>query len=190
MQFDPERYPSVDVKFIPTATLGIIAREYEQQQLAFLIQTLGADSPLTPVLMQGIIESSSYSKREEMLAGLKQATQPDPQKQQMDQQQQMLQMQLLQAQVNDLEAKAKMNTAQAGKTMVEAQLAPKESEAKVMNAISTNLPNDDDKATAEFTRRVKIADLMLKEEKLNISKADIVSNERIANTQMNRKGGM
>jgi hypothetical protein len=59
-----------------------------------------------------------------------------------------------------------------------------------MNAISTNLPNDDDKATAEFTRRVKIADLMLKEEKLNISKADIVSNERIANTQMNRKGGM
>jgi len=30
MQFDPERYPSVDMRFIPTATLGIIAREYEQ----------------------------------------------------------------------------------------------------------------------------------------------------------------
>lgn len=41
MQFDPERYPSVDVNFIPTATLGIIAREYEQKQLAFLVQTLG-----------------------------------------------------------------------------------------------------------------------------------------------------
>lgn len=39
MQFDPERYPALDVKFIPTATLGIIAREYEQKQLAFLIQT-------------------------------------------------------------------------------------------------------------------------------------------------------
>jgi len=34
MQFDPERYPSLDVKFIPTATLGIIAREFEQKQLA------------------------------------------------------------------------------------------------------------------------------------------------------------
>ena len=27
MQFDPERYPTVDMKFIPTAALGIIARE-------------------------------------------------------------------------------------------------------------------------------------------------------------------
>jgi hypothetical protein len=33
MQFDPERYPSVDMNFIPTGNLGIMAREYEQQQL-------------------------------------------------------------------------------------------------------------------------------------------------------------
>ena len=33
MQFDPDRYPSVDFNFVPTATLGIMAREYEQQQL-------------------------------------------------------------------------------------------------------------------------------------------------------------
>jgi hypothetical protein len=38
MQFDPERYPSVDMNFIPTATLGIIAREYEQQQFIGLLQ--------------------------------------------------------------------------------------------------------------------------------------------------------
>jgi hypothetical protein len=38
MQFDPERYPSVDMNFIPTATLGIIAREYEQQQFIGLFR--------------------------------------------------------------------------------------------------------------------------------------------------------
>ena len=37
MQFDPERYPTVDMNFIPTATLGILAREFEQQQLIGLL---------------------------------------------------------------------------------------------------------------------------------------------------------
>ena len=97
MQHDPERYPSVDVKFIPTATLGIIAREHEQKQLAFLIQTLGAQSPLTPVLMQGLLKNSSLSDREKMIEQMKQMSQPDPAQQQMAQQQAQMQMQLIQA---------------------------------------------------------------------------------------------
>jgi len=40
MQFDPENYPVADYKFIPTSTLGIIAREYEVTQLVQLLQTL------------------------------------------------------------------------------------------------------------------------------------------------------
>ena len=51
MQFDPERYPSVDMKFIPTATLGIIAREYEQQQFISLLQTLGPNTPVLPLIL-------------------------------------------------------------------------------------------------------------------------------------------
>lgn len=186
MQFDPERYPSVDVKYIPTATLGVIAREYEQQQLAFLIQTLGADSPLAPVLMQGIVSSSSYSKREEMLEGLKQASQPDPQKQQADQQQQMMQNMLIQKQIEKLDSDIMLNKASAATEMVKAQLMPKEVEAKIMNAISQNLPNADEAASREFDRRVNIAKLMLEEEKVNTKKMDIISNERIAQTQMNK----
>ena len=42
-----------------------------------------------------------------------------------------------------------------------------------MNAISTNLPNEDAAASVEFDRRVKIADLMIKEESIK-SKKDIV----------------
>jgi hypothetical protein len=167
MQFDPERYPSVDVKFIPTATLGIIAREYEQKQLAFLIQTLGAQSPLTPILMQGVVENSSLHNREEMLQAMKQMSQPNPQQQQMAQQAAMLEMQKKQAETNKLNAEAQ-------KAQVQAQLEPKVVEAKVIAALTNNLDeNDEDKS---FRQRVEIANLALREK-------DIDSNENIAKMQ-------
>lgn len=168
MQFDPERYPSTDVKFIPTATLGIIAREYEQKQLAFLIQTLGKDSQLTPILMQGILKNSSLSDRESMIEQLKQASQPNPQQQQLQQQSAMLDMQAKQADVQKTQAEAQ-------KTTVEAQLAPEIAKAKILSALSNNLNEDNE--GADFERRARIAELLLKEE-------DIKSNERIANKQM------
>lgn len=168
MQFDPERYPALDVKFIPTATLGIIAREYEQKQLAFLIQTLGANSPLTPILMQGVVENSSLHNKEEMLEQMKQQSQPNPQQQQMEQQGVMLELQQKQADVQKTQAEAQ-------KAMVEAQLAPDVAKAKILAAISNNL--DEDNEGKDFEKRAKIADLMLKEK-------DINSNENIARMQM------
>ena len=180
MQFDPERYPSIDVKFLPTATLGIIAREYEQKQLAFLIQTLGKESPLTPVLMTGILENSSLTNREQMVEQLAKLSQPDPQQQQMQMQMAMKQMQLLDAQIATEMSKAAENQAKAQKAAVEAQLAPDETKAKILSAISRNLPNEDDQANAEFDRRVEISKLMLQER-------DIESNEKIAEMQTQAK---
>ena len=173
MQYSPERYPSVDVKFIPTATLGIIAREYEQKQLAFLMQTLGAQSPLTPILMKGILSTSSLSNREQMIVELDKAGQANPQEQQMQMQEKQVQLGLIQAQTKELESKAMEHISVAQKNKVDAELAPKETEAKVMNAISTNLPSEDAAAITEFDRRVQIAGLMLKEEEVQ-SKKEIV----------------
>jgi hypothetical protein len=178
MQFDPERYPSVDVKFIPTATLGIIAREFEQRQLAFLMQTLGAQSPLTPILMQGILKNSSLSNKEEMLQGMAQQSQPDPQQQQMAQQAAMLEMQSKQADTQLKQAQAGKAQAEAQKATVEAQIAPEEAKAKMIAALSNNL--DDENEGKDFERRAKIAELMLKEK-------DITSNENIAKMQMEMK---
>jgi hypothetical protein len=180
MQFDPERYPSVDMKFIPTATLGIMAREYEQQQLIGLLQTLGPDTPVLPVILKGIISNSSLSNRAEMEMALEQMSQPNPEQQQMQQMQVQLGMQTQQAQIKSLEASAAKDVADAQKTMVEAQLAPKEVEAKVISAVSRNLPSQDDAANREFDRRVKIADLMLKE-------ADIKNKSKIVELQMSEK---
>jgi hypothetical protein len=180
MQFDPERYPSVDMKFIPTATLGIMAREYEQQQLIGLLQTLGPNTPVLPIILKGIIANSSLSNRAEMEAALEQMSQPNPEQQQMQQVQAQLAMQTQQAQIKQLDASAAKDMADAQKTMVEAQLAPKEVEAKVLSAVSRNLPSQDDEANREFDRRVKIADLMLKE-------ADIKNKSKIVELQMSEK---
>ena len=177
MQFDPERYPSVDMNFIPTATLGIIAREYEQQQFISLLQTLGPQTPVLPIILKGIVANSSLSNRFEMMAALDQMMQPDPQAQQMQQAQQQLAMQAAQAQIAVNTTAAEQNRAEAQKLMVETQLMPQEVQAKMTASLTKNLPNQDDLSSKEFDKRVKIAELMLKE-------SDIKNKSKIVELQM------
>jgi len=180
MQFDPNRYPSVDMNFIPTATLGIIAREYEQQQFISLLQTLGPETPVLPIILKGIVANSSLSNRFEMMDALDKMAQPDPQAQQMQQAQAQLQMQAAQANIALVTTQAEQNRADATKKMVEAQYIPQEVQAKVISATTNNLPNQADQASAEFDKRVKIAELMLKE-------ADIKNKSKIVELQMAEK---
>jgi len=185
MQFDPERYPSVDMVFIPTATLGILAREFEQQQFIALLQTLGPDTPVLPIILKGILQNSSLTNRQEMIQMLDQMNQPSPEDQQMQMMQQQAQMAQAEAQINVLNAQAQKYSAEAQQTAVDTELAPTIAQAKLTAALSTNLDNDNEQA--DFERRAKIAELMIKEEELKIKKMDIDSNERIANTQMESK---
>jgi hypothetical protein len=180
MQFDPERYPSVDMNFVPTATLGIIAREYEQQQFIGLLQTLGAETPVLPIILKGIVANSSLSNRMELIAKLDEMMQPNPEAQQMQQAQQQLAIQAAQAQIAVNTTAAEQNRAEAQKLMVETQLMPQEVQTKNMAAMTKNLPNEDDQAAKEFDKRVKIAELMLKE-------ADIKNKSKIVELQMAEK---
>lgn len=178
MQFDPQRYPARDVKFIPTATLGIIAREYEQKQLAFMIQTLGAQSPLTPILMQSVLKNSSLSNREEMIVQMQKLSQPNPEQQKMAQAAAQQEMEKKSAETQKLQA-------EAAKAAAEAQVTPQLAQAKLVAALSNNL--DDDGESKDFEKRARIAELMMKEEEINVKKADIASNERITRAQMDAK---
>ena len=180
MQFDPNRYPSVDMNFIPTATLGIIAREYEQQQFISLLQTLGPQTPVLPIILKGIVANSSLSNRYEMMEMLDKMSTPDPQAQQMQQAQQQMQMQAQQAKIALDTTQAEQNRADATKKMVEAQYIPQEVQAKIIASTTNNLPNQADQASAEFDKRVKIAELMLKE-------ADIKNKSKIVELQMANK---
>jgi metal-responsive CopG/Arc/MetJ family transcriptional regulator len=180
MQFSPERYPVKDFEFIPTGTLGMVAREFEQAQMMAMMSTLGPNSPIVPLLLQGIVEYSSLPNRESLLQQLQQLTQPNPEQQQVQQQAAQLQLADAQATVQEKQARAQKAAAEAQKAVVEAQLMPEETRAKIVNAATQNLPNNDDTAQREFERRIKIAELMLKEE-------DIKSNENIAKMQMEAK---
>jgi hypothetical protein len=166
MQFDPENYPVADYKFNATSTLGIIAREYEVTQLVQLLQTMKQDSPLYPVLIQSIIDNMNLSNREELIAAMQKAAQPDPQAQQMAMAAQQAQLQFQQAQTAALQGQAAESQARAVKYAVDAELAPEELEIDKIEAITRNLKegDEDDK---EFERRMRIAEVALKEKNIN-----------------------
>lgn len=179
MQFDPEHYPVSDYKFVPSSSLGVIAREYEVTQLVQLLQTLGQDSPMYPMLVTAVVDNMGLSNREEIIAQMAEVSKPNPQEQEMQQQQMQLQMQTMQAQLELIQSQAMEAQARAQKYAVEAQLEPQVVQAKMAAALSTNLQAGD-ADDAEFAKRAKVAELMLKEE-------DISSNERIAMMQMQNK---
>jgi len=184
MQFDPDRYPMRDFKFTTMSSIGAIAREYEQQQLIGLMQTLGPNSPIVPVLLRSIIATSGIMNKEQLMAQLEQMSQPNPEAQQMEQQHHQLQMALVQAQANELNARASESAAdaqeaqaRAQKLMVEASLMDDKVKADLIRSLSANM-NTRDKN--EFEKRVKVADLILKERQID-------SNEQIVREQMMQK---
>ena len=165
MQFDPDNYPVADYKFIATSTLGIIAREYEVTQLVQLLQTMKQDSPVYPILIQSIIDNMNLSNREEIIATMQQASQPNPQAQQMASMAQQSQLELQQSQANALNGQAAESQARAAKLAIEAQIAPEELQIDRINAVTKNM-KEGDADDKEFERRLKIADRLLKEREL------------------------
>ena len=183
MQFDPENYPVADYKFNATSTLGIIAREYEVTQLVQLLQTMKQDSPLYPVLIQSIIDNMNLSNREELIGAMQQAAQPNPQMQQMAQMAQQAQLEFQQSQTAALNAQAAESQARASKYSVEAQLAPQELEIDKIEAITRNL-KEGDTDDKEFERRLKVAEMILKEKNLEAKGATSRVNDTNRNDQL------
>lgn len=178
MQFDPDRFPASDYKFVPVSTLGIVAREYEVTQLVQLLNTTPPDSPAYPLLVKSVIDNMNISNREEIIAQLEQANQPSPEQQAMAQQQQQMQMQLAQLEMQLKQAEVAKTQAEAQLASVKAQVEPQLAQAKYVSALSNNLNEDNE--SKDFERRMKLAELALKEK-------DIESNERIALAQMQAK---
>ena len=165
MQFDPENYPVADYKFNASSTLGIMAREYEVTQLVQLLQTMEKDSPLYNTLIQSIIDNMNLSNREELLAAMQKATQPNPEAQQAAQAAQQAQMQFQQSQTAALSAQAQESSARATKLAAEAQAVPMELEIDRISAVTRNL-REGDQDDKEFERRMRVAETLLKERQI------------------------
>jgi hypothetical protein len=172
MQFEPELYPVADYKFDITSSLGIIAREYEVTQLVQLLQTMPQTSPAYSSLIEAAIDSMNLSNREELIKMLRSAGQVSPEQQQAQQAQQeaalKLQSDFQQSQTNALNGQAKESEARAMKMLAEIKAIPVELETDQIRAITSNLSvgTADDK---EFERRLKVADRVMNEKKVNLA---------------------
>ena len=171
MQFDPDRYPAKDFKFVASSSLGIIAREYEVTQLVQLLQTMGQDSPMYPMLIQAIVDNMNLSNREEIIAQLQQSMQPNPEAQQAQMQAMQLEMAQKQATVENVKAQTQEVVSRIQQNQVETELLPVDSETKRYAAVMKGMGQDP--TTEEFNQRAKIAELVLKERELE-TKEDIV----------------
>lgn len=180
MQFAPEAFPAQDFKFIPASVMGMMAREVEQQQFINLLKTLGPDTPITPIVMLGIVGNSSLSNRNQLMELLQKMSQPDPKQQQVQEMQLQIQMQQaqleqqkIQVDIQEVESRVMLNQAKAQNTNTETELKPVEMKVRMMSAASNNL----DEGNVDFERRIKLANVALKEK-------DIDSNLEIAKVQM------
>ena len=175
MQFAPELYPVQDYKFVPSSSLGIIAREYEVTQLVQLLQTMPQDSPMYPQLLEAIIDHMNISNREELIGTLRQAGQPNPEAQQAQQAQAQMQMEQMQAQIAAFAGQAAEAQARAEKYRAEIGIEQYEAETDRIKALSKDLePGDQD--DKEFQRRAKVAELILKERAINNQASQGVTN--------------
>ena len=172
MQFEPELYPVSDYKFHTSSSLGIIAREYEVTQLVQLLQTMSPDTPMYPKLVMSIIDNMNLSNREELIATLEQANQPNPEAQQAAQQAQQAQLQFQASQTAALQGQAQESQARAQKIVVEAQAIPQELEIDRIKAVTTNLTKGDadDK---EFQKRLEISKQLLKEREVAVKEGNV-----------------
>ena len=167
MQFEPEMYPVADYKFETSSSLGIIAREYEVTQLVQLLQTMSPDTPMYPQLIQSIIDNMNLSNREQLIASLQQANQPNPEAQQAQQAAQQAQLDFQASQAAALNGQASESQARAQKIAMETQAIPQELEIQRIKAVTTNLQagTEDDK---EFEKRLKVSEQLLKEREIAV----------------------
>lgn len=159
MQFDPEKYPSKDYHFSVVSSLGVIAREYEVQQLAQILQVVPPQSPVHSAMVKAIIEHMNVTSKEKLLAVVDQASQPNPQAMQMQQAQAQAQMELQQAQTAVLMAQAEEAKARAAKYAVESELSPQELALKYSDM------DKDGKVDDDFEKKLQLAQQLMAEDR-------------------------
>jgi len=121
IQFDPQRYPVADYKFIPSSSMGIMAKELEQTQLIQLLSLMEQGTPAYWIILLGIFENSSLSNRDQMIQAIMQQMQPSPGQQQQQQMVTEMQMQGVKLELDQKAADVQKTQAQTAKYMVDAQ---------------------------------------------------------------------
>jgi hypothetical protein len=141
MQFDKPRYPQ-DMKFKVSGTIGIMAREVENQQLVQMLGFVPPESPAHGLIIQALFENTNSADKDTLKKAVEAMNQPpSEEEQQMQQKQQQLQMQMqelevaeMAAKVAKLEAEAKLAEAKSVHEMIDADLEDDRLEISAANA--------------------------------------------------------
>ena len=149
IQFDPQRYPVVDYKFVPYSSIGIMAKELEITQMIQLLSMTPQGTPAFNVILTAIVENSSLNNRGELVQAVQQMMQPNPmaqQAQQIELEKAVLENEELRADINKTMAQAQKIMVDAGdktsaETLAKKQLDLAEKLAKVENIKSETVRN-------------------------------------------------
>ena len=115
------------------------------------------------------------TSKEKLLTVIDQANQPNPEAQQQAQMQAQAQMELQQAQTAVLMAQAEEAKSRAAKYAVESDLMPKEAVLKYSDQ------DKDGKIDDDFEKKIRIAQMMMDEDKWNVEKQERMAS--MANAQ-------
>jgi hypothetical protein len=124
IQFDPERYGQGDTKFVVHSTMGMMAKEIENQQLTQILGFVPPDSPGHSVVLQAIFENAVSSHKSELHKAIKEMNRPPTdEEKQMQAQMQQLQFRMAQLQAAKEEAEVGKLQAERDKVLAETRLA-------------------------------------------------------------------
>jgi hypothetical protein len=167
MQFEPSRYPQ-DYDFRVRGSIGMMAREIEQQFMVNLISVVGPDSPASMPIIRGIFEHSSSPIRGDVLTALKaiEDQKPSPEEEAAKAAQLALpvkEVEKIEAEIAKLLAEADKTDSQAEQIDGEIEAAPLEQsldQVKLMNELEEtdnvarglDIQEDKNKLTAEGLR--------------------------------------
>jgi len=185
IQFDVDRYPVTDYKFIPYSTMGIMAKELEMQQMVQMLQAIPKDSPAFNVILLAMFQNSSIHNRDSIVFALQQGQQPNPEMQQMQQMGMQLQVQQAQADIQKTTAEAQEEQARAMLHQAQAgALQPNELDIAETTAKIAKMDADVSRQQSETARNVPEVDHLKSETILNLAKAREAGSKSVINTRI------
>lgn len=139
MQFEPQRYPQ-DYEFRVRGTLGMMAREIEQNFMVGLLSVLGPDSPASGPIIRAIFEHSGSPVKSEVLQALKALEEQEPSPEEAAAQAAQLQIPVktvekLDAEIAKLLGEAELKEAQSDKTEKETDILDDQSDINKIKAV-------------------------------------------------------
>jgi len=172
IQFDVERYPVSDYKFVPYSTMGIMAKELEMQQMVQMLQAIPKDSPAFNVILLAMMQNSSIHNRDAIVSGLQQGEQVDPQMAEMQQMGVQLQVQQAQAEINKTNAEAQEEQSRAMLHQAQASALQQTDVDMAEKQIKiAKLGADVERQLSETARNVPEVEHLKSETILNLAKA-------------------